>query len=91
MSQFIAGSDADKMEGCAFLSRITETANDDLMSSQTDCQFSESTATLLMINDQNIVASCVGDSRACLGSLEAPPKEKLCLRQRLKLMCLLSW
>jgi serine/threonine protein phosphatase PrpC len=74
-SQFLTGSDTDKSEGCAFLTRITAKAGEDLMSSQTDCRFSGSTATMLMIDNQTISASCVGDSRACIGSLEAPPKD----------------
>lgn len=68
---FKAASLDDKHDPKAFLVKMTEYVNDELLRSSIDTQNSGTTATLLLIDSDTITTACVGDSRACLGTAQA--------------------
>jgi serine/threonine protein phosphatase PrpC len=72
---FLAASEADKSDVKAFLVKMTEKVNEDLVRSPIDTQHSGSTASMFMLDTLQLVSASVGDSRACLGTRKAPPKD----------------
>jgi serine/threonine protein phosphatase PrpC len=71
---FLAASEADKSDGKAFLVKMTEKVNEDLVRSPIETLHSGSTASMFMLDSLQIVSASVGDSRACLGTRRSPPK-----------------
>jgi serine/threonine protein phosphatase PrpC len=72
---FLSASEAEKADPKAFILKMTDKINDDLIRSSAESQSSGSTVSLFVIDDLKITSGSVGDSRACLGTTKVQTKD----------------
>mmetsp|Transcript_1633 Transcript_1633/g.3520 ORF Transcript_1633/g.3520 Transcript_1633/m.3520 type:complete len:415 (-) Transcript_1633:38-1282(-) len=72
---FTNAAETEKRDLKAFMIKMTDKVNDDLVRSPAETQHSGSTAVLMMIDDLRVYTGCVGDSRACLATRKVPTKD----------------